>query len=72
MLSVDLPSFPVVFDARNSGDLANVATSAFLVVNLARLILPLRLGLALATAPFFDRTVVGPFNKLRGGGAGDA
>ena len=36
-------------------------------VNLARLFLPLRLGLALATAPYFQRTVVTPFKKLTGG-----
>ena len=65
-LGGDLSAFPLVFDAANPGDFTNVATSAFIVVNLARLILPLRLGLALATAPFFERTVVTPFKQLTG------
>ena len=63
--SVDVPVLPFKFAANNPDDLSNIATSAFIVVNLARLLLPLRLGLALATAPFFERTVVTPFNKLR-------
>jgi hypothetical protein len=66
MVSIDLPSFPLQFTAQNGGDFANIAASAFVIVNLARLILPLRLALALATAPFFQETVVAPFNKLTG------
>ena len=66
MVSIDLPSFPLQFTATNGADFANIAASAFVIVNLARLILPLRLALALATAPFFQETVVAPFNKLTG------
>jgi hypothetical protein len=66
MVSIDLPSFPLQFTAQNGGDFANIAASAFVIVNLARLILPLRLALALATAPFFQETVVAPFNRLTG------
>jgi len=66
VLGVDLPAFPLYFTPRNGDDLANIAGSAFVIVNLARLILPLRLALALATAPFFQRTVVDPFNKVTG------
>ena len=65
--SVDVPVLPFRFVASNADDLGNIATTAFLVVNVARLLLPLRLGLALATAPFFERTVVTPFNKAFGG-----
>ena len=65
-MSIDLPSFPLQFTAQNGGDFANIAASAFVIVNLARLILPLRLALALATAPFFQETVVAPFNRLTG------
>ena len=66
MVSIDLPSFPLQFTATNGADFANIAASAFVIVNLARLILPLRLALALATAPFFQETVVAPFNRLTG------
>ena len=66
MVSIDLPSFPLQFTATNGADFANIAASAFVIVNLARLILPLRLALALATAPFFQEKVVAPFNRLTG------
>jgi len=66
MVSIDLPSFPLQFTATNGADFANIAASAFVIVNLARLVLPLRLALALATAPFFQRTVVDPFSKATG------
>jgi hypothetical protein len=66
MVSVDLPAFPLQFTATNGPDFANIAASAFVIVNLARLVLPLRLALALATAPFFQEKVVVPFNRLTG------
>ena len=66
MVSVDLPAFPLQFTATNGPDFTNIAASAFVIVNLARLVLPLRLALALATAPFFQEKVVVPFNRLTG------
>mmetsp|Transcript_21639 Transcript_21639/g.66525 ORF Transcript_21639/g.66525 Transcript_21639/m.66525 type:complete len:363 (-) Transcript_21639:31-1119(-) len=66
LLGFDLPAFPLGFAANNGDDLSNIAASAFVIVNLARLVLPLRLALALATAPFFQRTVVDPFQKAAG------
>ena len=51
---VDLPALPYELAAAAPNDVAKVGASAFFFVNLSRLILPLRLGLALSTVGFFE------------------
>jgi len=47
---------------------AQVAASAFALVNVARLAVPLRIGLALSTTPWVDENIVAKFVQEEGGG----
>ena len=48
-------------DFGNDEDKAQVAASAFALVNVARFAVPLRIGLALSTTPWVDDNIVKPF-----------
>ena len=48
-------------DFSNDDDKAQVAASAFALVNVARFAVPLRIGLALSTTPWVDDNIVTPF-----------
>ena len=48
-------------DFSNDEDKAQVAASAFALVNVARFAVPLRIGLALSTTPWVDDNIVKPF-----------
>lgn len=50
-------------DFSNQDDMAKVGAEAFAFVNLARLAVPLRIGLALATTPWVQANIVDKFNK---------
>uniref|UniRef100_A0A7S4C6V1 DUF1279 domain-containing protein n=1 Tax=Chrysotila carterae TaxID=13221 RepID=A0A7S4C6V1_CHRCT len=50
-------------DFTSQEDLAKLGTEAFAFVNVARLAVPLRIGLALSTTPWVQANVVDKFNK---------
>jgi hypothetical protein len=50
-------------DFNNKEDLAETAGSAFAFINVARLAVPVRIGLAVSTAPWVDENIVKKFQK---------
>ena len=59
-------------DLSNGEDQAKVGASVFAFVNVARFLVPLRVGLALSTVPWVDDNIVNPFIDKFGGDADDA
>jgi len=53
-------------DFSNAEDLEKLGAEAFAFVNVARFAVPLRIGLALSTVPFFKENVVDRFGKAQG------
>ena len=59
-------------DLSNGEDQAKVGASVFAFVNVARFLVPLRVGLALSTVPWVDDNIVNPFIEKFGDADADA